>query len=215
MSNRTVPAVVKADVASLDELESRIRTAHAGVVSAFSSAIGKSLEAGQALIAAKKLIAHGQWIPFLRRCDINDRTARRYMQFTELVDEKRSSTTDFASLLVELADLTLEQAIKRLSPQTASSASITGPAPPGEPPSVKTTHADIVAAWTNAPASERKRAIDSIGLEALLAAMPSAWLPLIANRLARPIVPAPLPADLPSDLTTAFLQRAHINGSQS
>jgi hypothetical protein len=215
MSNHTVPAIVKADVASLDELESRIRTAHAGVVSAFSSAIGKALEAGRALIAAKKLVAHGQWISFLKRCDINDRTARRYMQFTELVDEKRSSTTDLASLLVELADLTIEQAIKRLS-RTVSSPSITGPAPPGETPSVKMTHADIIAVWTNAPVSERKRAIDGIGLEALLAAMPSAWLPLIANRLARPIVPAPLLADLPGDLSVpAFLQREKINGAES
>ena len=143
MSNHTVPAV--ADVASLDELESRIRTAHAGVVSAFSSAIGKALEAGRALIAARKFVAHGQWIPFLKRCEINDRTARRYMQFTELVDEKRSSTTDLTGLLVELADLTIEQAIKRLSPRTVSSPSITGPTPPGETPSVKTTHADIIA----------------------------------------------------------------------
>ncbi len=54
-----------------------------------------------------------------------------------------------------------------------------------KPPRV--THINIIAAWTEAPLEERTKAIDGIGLEPLLAALPQTWIPLIEGRFtARP-----------------------------
>jgi excisionase family DNA binding protein len=59
-----------------------------------------------------------------------------------------------------------------------------------------TNAADIIAAWNNAPANERRKALDGIGLEQLLATLPEHWI-LVDRRHGRPTVTAP--ADPASD----------------
>jgi hypothetical protein len=44
---------------------------------------------------------------------------------------------------------------------------------------LRVRHVDIIAAWNDAPLEERTKAIDSIGLKPLLAALPQTWVPLI------------------------------------
>jgi hypothetical protein len=197
--------------ATLDQLAAKVRDAHAGVVAAFGKAVQHALTAGQTLNAAKssKQIPHGQWLPFLKRCDLNERTAQRYMQLAELAESNASCAT-------LLADLSIERAIKRLSPKQPQGSTdrrqlqerhkaVEPPAP------AKTTHADIVAAWIGAVPEERSKAIDSIGIRALLTSIPPAWWPLIEKRVAdrrqisAPSVAATLPTD---DLSIpSFLQR--------
>ena len=192
---------------ALKQLTAQVREAHAGVVAAFGNAIEHAVAAGQALRAAKPQVAHGQWLAFLKGCDLNPRTAQRYMQLAELAPANASSAT-------HLADLSIERAVKRLSqPALPPGSTLPPPVPPprktGPVPSAKTTHGDVVAAWMGAPPEERARAVDSIGLEPLWAAIPPPWLPLIERRIAaqhRAVARSTVP--IPDDLSIpVFLKR--------
>ena len=59
-------------------------------------------------------------------------------------------------------------------------------------PAKPTSAMDIVAAWYWAPLQERTRAINSIGLEPLRAAIPPPWIPLLVGRAQQSSVPIPL-----------------------
>jgi hypothetical protein len=65
-------------------------------------------------------------------------------------------------------------------------------------------HIDIIAAWNTASPEERTKAIDGIGLNPLLAALPPDWMPELAKRLAnrcQPSAPAkPVPPTDPREL---------------
>src|SRR5215831_1471661 len=62
-------------------LAGEIRKAHAGVQDAAKTAAQRAIDAGHALIEAKELVGHGEWLPWLREnCALADRTARLYMQ---------------------------------------------------------------------------------------------------------------------------------------
>jgi len=65
----------------LPVLAGEIRKAHADVQDAAKTAAQRAIDAGHALIEAKELVDHGQWLPWLREnCALADRTARLYMQ---------------------------------------------------------------------------------------------------------------------------------------
>ena len=68
MSNRL--PVLQADI------QQAIESAHR----AASVAAQHILDAGKALIEAKSLCGHGQWLPFLKVAGIHERTAQRYMK---------------------------------------------------------------------------------------------------------------------------------------
>lgn len=60
------------------------REAHEGVLGAAKTAAERSIEAGNALLEAKALLPHGQWLPWLREhCNIPERTAQLYMKIAE------------------------------------------------------------------------------------------------------------------------------------
>lgn len=62
-------------------LAAEIRRAHADVQEAAKTAAEKAIEAGHALLEARKLVKHGEWLPWLREhCALADRTAQLYMQ---------------------------------------------------------------------------------------------------------------------------------------
>jgi len=66
-------------------LAADIRAAHAGVQDAAKVAAEKALEAGRALIEAKNLLKHGQWLPWLKEhCHLSERTAQLYMHIARL-----------------------------------------------------------------------------------------------------------------------------------
>lgn len=168
---------------SLPGLAAIIRKAHAGVVKAFSDAANCAIEAGLRLKTARECTGHGRWTSFVvQDCGLNERTARRYIQLADLA-AKRSSTTD-------LAGVSIERAIKLLSPPKPPK-SATTPKPPAPvsrrkaSASARTGHVDIIRVWTAAPPAERAKAIDSIGLDAILAALPAAWMPRLEQHLAQ------------------------------
>jgi hypothetical protein len=169
--------------------------------------------AGAYLTEAKKLSGRGRFGEFLHACDVNDRTARQYMQLAKLAGIKTVPGTDLietanAFVAANLASLSVKGAIKCLTSTktspTRQPTSTSQPAAHSER-SKQTKHVDIVAAWINAPPEDRTRAINSIGFEPLLAALPQDWIPLILDRLAdrqQPALTEMVPVDLtPDDLS--------------
>jgi hypothetical protein len=160
---------------SLDDLVACVREAHAGVVSGFLKATEHATNAGNALITAKELTPHGGWSNFLKRCAIGERQAERYMHLARLVGSNPSCGTD-------LAELSIQAAIKQLSPSRPRKAA-SGGRPATKTAIAHTSAADIIAAWDRAQ-NERSKAINSIGIEAWLAVLPRDWMPEIEKRLA-------------------------------
>ena len=69
----------------LPVLAEEIKRAHTGVMDAAKTAAERAIEAGNALIEAKALVKHGEWLPFLRdHCEIPERTAQLYMKIARL-----------------------------------------------------------------------------------------------------------------------------------
>ena len=69
----------------LPVLAAEIRLAHAGVEAAAKVAGQRAIEAGTALIEAKALLKHGEWLPWLKEhCQISERTAQLYMKIVRL-----------------------------------------------------------------------------------------------------------------------------------
>ncbi len=65
----------------LPVLAAEIRRAHAGVEDAAKTAAERAIEAGQALVEAKALLKHGEWLPWLQEhCALSERVAQLYMR---------------------------------------------------------------------------------------------------------------------------------------
>ena len=159
MHGNTVVASGGQDAPSLRVLATRIRAAHAGVVTSVSSAAVHALVAGAYLTEAKELSGHGRFGEFLRACDVNDRTARQYMQLAKLAGIKPVPGTDLietakAFVAANLAGLSVKDAIKCLtSPKTSPTRQTTSTSQPAahSERSNQTKHVDIIAVWDNAP----------------------------------------------------------------
>jgi hypothetical protein len=103
MYGNIAPRIVGQAAPSLNELAARVRKAQAGFVAAASSAVLHAIEAGQALIAAKKLAPHGQWGKFLEVCGIGERQAERYMRLARLAESNPTCKSDLINLTIETA----------------------------------------------------------------------------------------------------------------
>ena len=200
-----VPAAPAGQAApSLSDLAAAIRIARADAAAAFSNGVERVREIGDKLKIAKKLTGHGRWGEFLKACDMNPRTAAQYMQLAGLTAKAVPGT--------DLAGMSIKAAIRHLSP--LNSTKTAAPKPPA-PASRKTKTsgraghaADIVSAWISAPPTEQSNAVDSIGLDAILAAIPTNWLPLLEARLAARRQSPPPPAITDDDLSIpGFLRR--------
>jgi Protein of unknown function (DUF3102) len=68
----------------LPVLAAEIRKAHADVQDAAKTATQRAIEAGHALIEAKSLVKHGEWLSWLKsNVDLSARTAQAYMRLAE------------------------------------------------------------------------------------------------------------------------------------
>jgi hypothetical protein len=163
---------------SLDDLAACICNAHNGVIAAFSDALDRAIDAGQALTIAKdsKRIPHGQWGKFLKRCGVGERQAERYMRLARLVAANPTCKSD-------LGEFSIERAIKRLSKPKAPPAR-RQPPKASKPDRSTFTGSDIIAAWIGASPNEQTRALNAIGLNAVLAAAPQDWWSLIEGLVA-------------------------------
>ena len=88
----------------LEDLATRIKTAHRAVRDAAKNIVQQVVIAGQALNDAKAKLGHGEWLPWLERhCDLSERTAHNYML---LAANRGKFAID--------ADLTLNQALRQI-----------------------------------------------------------------------------------------------------
>jgi hypothetical protein len=118
-----------------------------------------ALAAGDALIRAKAQVKHGDWLKFLKSCDLSADTAERYMKLARHRTELNSAS---------VRNLSLSAALKL----------VTTKKPVGGPKAKKggpTTHFDALAWWSSASPEARSHFIDGVGLRPLLAAIPSSW----------------------------------------
>lgn len=85
-------------------LAAEIRKAHADVQEAAKTAAERAIEAGHALIEAKELLKHGEWLPWLREhCELPERTAQAYMRLAR--SGIKSATVADLGLKAALASL--------------------------------------------------------------------------------------------------------------
>lgn len=69
----------------LPTLAAEIRAAHTGVLDAAKTAAERAIEAGNALLEAKELVKHGEWLPWLKEhCRLPERTSQFYMKIAKL-----------------------------------------------------------------------------------------------------------------------------------
>ncbi len=96
---------------SLESLAREINRHHAVSRQAAKNAVGQALEAGDKLLAAKKLCSHGQWQKWLAdNVEFSNRTARAYMRLSASRTALESKTAETAVL-----DSTIDGALKFLS----------------------------------------------------------------------------------------------------
>jgi hypothetical protein len=208
MSANMTASIAGEDSPSLDDLANRIREAHTGVGAAFSGVLDRAIDAGQRLSIAKGLVPHGQWGKFLKRCGVGERQAERYMRLAWLVAANPTCKSD-------LAELSIEQAIKLLSPPKPPKEAPTRGQPPehSKPDRPDFTGTHIIAAWIGSLADERTRALNAIGLNPVLAAMPPEWWPIIESIVAHrrpPLVTAASKATSDDHEIPTFLRRELI-----
>jgi hypothetical protein len=92
----------------LPVLAAEIMNAHAEARRAAEMSVGHAIRAGNALIEAKAVIKHGEWLPWLRdNCQMSERTARVYMRLASHKGELGKNGS--------VADLTIRQALNDIA----------------------------------------------------------------------------------------------------
>jgi multidrug resistance efflux pump len=89
-----------------------IAAAHDAAARAAYVSIEKAIEAGEALIEAKELLGHGEWLPWLGGVEMSARTAQRYMRLARHKDAVLDTQKRHAT------DLSLREALALLDTRT-------------------------------------------------------------------------------------------------
>jgi hypothetical protein len=92
----------------LADLATRIKALHAQVIDSAKNVVRRAIEAGSALIEAKRQVGHGGWLQWLEEhCEVSDRTAEAYMK---LAHNRQKLEPIFAVA----ANMTLTQALRAI-----------------------------------------------------------------------------------------------------
>jgi hypothetical protein len=107
------PLVKDVRAAQLAKLRDKILCAHTCIRDAAVEGLENARQAGEALIEAKRLLKHGEWLPFLKQCDVceslTERTAQAYMHVA------RNWARLSLSNAQRVADLSFREALKTLA----------------------------------------------------------------------------------------------------
>jgi Protein of unknown function (DUF3102) len=148
-----------AEIDDLDALAKEVCKHLQASAAAAQNFLEHALAAGDALIRAKEQVKHGDWLKWLKSCDLSADTAERYMKLARHRTELNSA---------RVRNLSLSAALKL----------VTTKKPVGGPKAKKggpTTHFYALAWWSSASPEARSHFIDGVGLKPLLAAIPSGW----------------------------------------
>jgi Protein of unknown function (DUF3102) len=127
---------------SLDMMAIGIKSHRESAERCFSHGVEHAIGAGELLIAAKKKVKHGEWLPSLEsHCELALRTAQAYMQLARLPVEKRNAV---AHLPVKEALSPIRHREQKLADAAAREAE-----PPGE---AELVFQDDDGNWVRVPA---------------------------------------------------------------
>lgn len=118
-SGDAVPGGIGPEAAAkleLNDLETQLSAAHRKVAVSFENGFTHAISAGVLLNEAKSRLKHGEWLPFLERCDIHQRMAARYMRVATTRDElelKLDSESNLPTLSLSAADKLIQKKKKK------------------------------------------------------------------------------------------------------
>jgi N6-adenosine-specific RNA methylase IME4 len=124
---------------TLDDLAARIKAEHEQTIGAIRTSAEHAMRVGDLLIEAKKLVKHGEWLPWLaQHCDMSESLAQRYMRLARARTEIEANTDNCTDLSILGAmrllapPLTFEQAIDLVDPEEFETPDAQPPCPPIE-----------------------------------------------------------------------------------
>jgi hypothetical protein len=88
-----------------------INRAHTAAQEAVKVSVERAIEAGHALIEAKSLVKHGDWLPFLKEAGTPERTAQRYIALANS-GLKSDTVSDLGGIRAALDHLAAEARIR-------------------------------------------------------------------------------------------------------
>ena len=158
----------------LADLTAAAHREHLAVGHALGNALAHAMNAGDALLAARQMVPSDQWEIYLRNhADISERSARVYLRVAKAraVLERQSSAgpLSIAAALEFLKDPASTKARPRVKIKRTKATA---------------TSLDALTWWSEASGEARQRFFDSIGLLALLAALPPEFRVEIERRAA-------------------------------
>ena len=148
-----------AEIDDLDVLAKAVREHLQASANAAQNFLEHTLDAGDALIRAKAQVKHGEWLPWLKLCDLSADKAERYMKLARHRAELNSAGVRNLSLGAALKLVAKKKPVDR--PKAKKSRPV--------------THSDALAWWSSASPEARSRFIHGVGLKPLLAAIPPSW----------------------------------------
>jgi hypothetical protein len=178
-SNSTRPAGRQADdlaklAQTVRECQETIDRAHENMRLHGGVAIDSAIAAGDALHAAKKKLAHGKFLPWLKKhCGLSEREAQRYMR---LAKNRERIEAEIDANPTRVTHLSLRSALRLISPPKVVEA--TARAKLDQKPAARAAKAAPVLssrAWIAASLDERRRFLEAIGRKSLLEAFPPTW----------------------------------------
>jgi hypothetical protein len=97
---------------ALGELAIRIKSLHAQVLDAGRNVVRRAIEAGMALLDAKRQVGHGGWLRWLKdNCELSERTAEVYMECAR-------NRQKLEAIIAGAANMTLAQALREIKPKS-------------------------------------------------------------------------------------------------
>jgi hypothetical protein len=168
------PASAEQALDRLVELTGTAQREHHAVGHALGNALQHAMAAGDALLAARELVPAGQWLAYLRKTDIGERSAQVYIRVA-----KRRADLEAQSSAGPLSIAAALEFLKEPAPAKAK------PRPKIKRAKATATSFNALTWWSKASAEARQRFFDSIGLLALLAALPPEFRVEIERRAAR------------------------------
>ena len=148
-----------AEIDDLDALAEEVRKHLQASAAAAQNFLEHALAAGDALIRAKERVKHGDWLKWLKSCDLSADTAERYLKLARHRTELNSARVWNLSLSAAL------KLVVKKKPVDGPKANKCRPA----------THFDALVWWSSASPEARSRFIDGVGLKPLIAAIPPSW----------------------------------------
>src|SRR5262249_32853312 len=134
---------LSAEIDDLDALARAVRDHLQASVTAAQNFLEHALAAGDVLIRAKEQVKHGDWLPWLKSCDLSADTAERYMKLARHRAELNSARVRNLSLSAALKLVAKKKPVERAKAKKSSPA----------------THFDALVWWSSASPEARSRFI--------------------------------------------------------